>query len=168
MIEEKFMIEEKRNFRTEMYSEIYGKENIVHVPLRHEVFREMKIFEKLYISAKSRSSRSHAIVGVWPSPSGILNREPCGDDVRIGLIQYFFVHYPTIKCLSDQQGAQDECTSNQPHVIAEIEWCQDHPRKFIFGNGIIIASTVCEPFSSASFMPISRIISQCVSSKRSC
>ena len=134
-----------------MYATLYGQDNIAHIPLRYVEYHEVKALETVFISAKSRSTRSSTIIAVWPSPSGILtSRAPSVDDVRVGKI---LVHNPVIK--------QEGTTTEFPHILAEIEWSQDHHQKFHFGNETIIAAPVIEPFSSASFMPISCILSRC-------
>lgn len=157
---EKFLTEQKRNLLAEMYSTIYGQ-GVTHIPLRYEEFREVKVFEEVYTSAKSKSTRSSVIVAVWPSPLGILSsRRPTRDDIRVGAINFFLVHCPVIAS-HDQSNPNVETTITKPHVIAEIEWYQDHPRKFSFGNGIVLSATVSQPYSCASFMPISRIVSRC-------
>ena len=64
---EKYLKEEKRDILAEMYIAIYGQENVAHVPLHYEEFRDLKVFEK-----KTYISRSSTIIAAWPSPSGIL------------------------------------------------------------------------------------------------
>lgn len=152
---EKYLTEEAREALAEMYSTIYGAQN-VHVPLYYEEFCEVKLCQNTYTSSKSRSTRSATIAAIWPSPSSILDsRSPFGDDVRVGVIQYFLLHTPVLKSLD--KGDQVQKT----HILAQIEWYQDHPFKFSLGNGVILAATVPEPSFAASFMPISRIISCC-------
>lgn len=149
----------KEDKLAEMYAAIYGEENLVHVPLRYEEFHEIKIFEKTYISSKSRSTRSSSILAVWPTPSGILtSRTPSSEDIRIGSIQYFLLHTPIVtECYNQESNT----TTEVAHILAEIEWSQDHPQKFHLGNGVIIGAPISELFSSASFMPVSRIITYC-------
>ena len=152
---EKYLSEEARGTLTGMYSEIYGVENVLHAPLQYQEFCEVKIFHDTYVSARSRSSRSAVITAVWPSPSGILSsRKPIGDDIRVGTIQYFLLHTPLLKVAQGEE-------VQKPHILAQIDWYQDHPRKFSMGNGIILAATVSQPLYVASFMPVLRIISQC-------
>ena len=153
---EKYLTEEARDALAEMYSTIYGAQNVLHVPLYYEEFREVKLFQNTYTSSKSRSTRSATVAAIWPSPSGILDsRSPSGDDIRVGVIQYFLLHTPVLKSPDKDDQVQ------KTHILAQIEWYQDHPRKFSLGNGVILAATVPEPSFAASFMPISRIISHC-------
>lgn len=98
----------------------------------------------------SRTSRSAAILAAWPSHRGILTRLPTSDDVRVGIIQSYFLHTPLI--------ANQE---SKPHLLAQVDWLQDHPCKFLLKNGIVLSTTVPEPTQCSLFMPVSRIISQC-------
>lgn len=152
---EKYMREEVRDTLSEMYAAIYGFENVVHVPLQYTEFHDVQVFDKTYISVKSRSTKSPAVLAAWASPSGIItDRVPCCDDIRVGIIKYFLLHSAKVK-------SEDRTNVEKIHVLACIDWSEDHPHKFLFGNGIIIGATVCQAFSSASFMPVSRIITQC-------
>lgn len=152
---ERYLHEDKREMLTTMYAAIYGNENIVHVPLHYEEYREVEIHGTTYISAKSRSSRSSSIVAVWPSPRGVLEtRTPSKEDIRIGSVNYFLLHDAIVNI----PGQEEACIT---HLLAEMEWFQDHPQKFHFGNGIVAGAPVSEPFSSVSFMPVSHILTQC-------
>lgn len=71
------------------------------------------------------------------------------------MLQYFLLHTPVLKSPDKDDQVQ------KTHILAQIEWYQDHPRKFSLGNRVILAATVPEPSFAASFMPISRIISHC-------
>ena len=154
---EKYMEEEVKYTLHEMYATLYGDDNVIHVPLRYEEFREVNIFRKTFTSEKSRSSKSPIVLAVWASPSGILTtRSPTCDDARVGAVKYFLLHTAKIKIDSE-----NSAIINKTHISAHIEWNQDHPRKFHFGNGIIISSSVYDTFSCASFMPVSRIITPC-------
>ena len=148
---EEYMREEVRNVLKEMYEAIYGVENVVHVPLQYVEFRDLKVFDKTFISEKSRSKKSSAIIAAWPSITGILtSRHPCKDDICVGTVKYFLCHSAMIKI--NQQDTEKN------HMLAFVDWNDNHPQKFMLGNGIVIS---CKSFSSSSFMPASRIISQC-------
>ena len=157
-IREKYFTEIVRDALNDMYCAIYGKEFVVQVPLRYEEFYQLKIFKSVLSTSKSRSSKSTAVIAAWPSPSGILTgRKPMPDDVRVGTIEYFFSHQPTILlCEGDANRAVAT-----PHLLARVKWFQDHPQKFLLKNGIVIASTVYESEQCSTFIPVSRIITQC-------
>ena len=157
---EKYLPEEARDVLTEMYSVLYGLENVVHVPLRYEEFHSVEVFNEMYTSVKSRTTKSAAIVAAWPSPGGILtSRKPSQDDIRVGMVQYFLLHTPSVTVSTDGEAA---CTTEKAHILAKINWFQDHPQKYLLGNGIILSATVCETsYSVSQFMPVSRFISRC-------
>ena len=157
---EKYLPEEARDVLTEMYSVLYGSENVVHVPLRYEEFRSVEVFNEMYTSVKSRTTKSAAIVAAWPSPGGILtSRNPSQDDIRVGMVQYFLLHTPSVRVSTDEEAVR---TTEKAHILAKINWFQDHPQKYLLGNGIILSATVCETsYSVSQFMPISRFISRC-------
>ena len=46
---------------------IYGVDSIDHIPLRYEEFSDMQVFGQVFISLKSRSQRSTAVMAIWPS-----------------------------------------------------------------------------------------------------
>ena len=154
---EKFMIECDREALLKMYTALYGAENVDHVPLRYTQFIQVQIFEQTYTSAKSRTSRSSGIIATWPYLAGILtSRPPSMNDVRVGFIQYFLLHKPCIKSPRDYSHQTTE--NSNTHFLACVKWLQDHPQKFVLGNGTILSATVTD---HVSFMPVSRIISRC-------
>ena len=154
---EKFMMNHQREDLTKMYQSIYGHQNVLHVPLRYTEFNQIKVLEQVYTSAKSRTSRSAIILAFWPHLSHILtSRCPTIEDIRVGMIQNFLIHTPEIK-----QDGDDSNSNKQCHALAYVTWYQDHPRKLFFMNGIILAATITDSPSSASFMPLSRILSRC-------
>ena len=133
---EKYFTEAKRDDLYGMYSVLYGKESIVNVPLRYEEFYQLEVFQYMLSSSKSRTSKSAAVIAAWPSPCGILTeRIPTADDVRVGIIEFFFLHKPTINEADDRRAV------TSPHLLAEVKWFQD---KFFLKNGIILAAAVYE------------------------
>ena len=163
---ERFMMDFEREALVQMYSAIYDVENVQHVPLRYVQFRQIRIFEQLYTSSRSRTNCSSAIVAFWPHLSGILtSRQPSVDDVRVGVVEYFMLHIPPLKSDMGTSGTSSSCQNvavePKKHLLARVKWYQDHPQKFVLGNGIVLSATVTERMSSASFIPVSRIISRC-------
>ena len=101
---EKFMMEHQRKDLTQMYHAIYGAENVVHIPLRCTEYNQIKALEQIYTSTKSRTTRSAVIIAIWPHLSGILtSTRPQVQDIRVGVIEIFFVHTPKLK----QRNADD-------------------------------------------------------------
>ena len=156
---EKFMMESERTDLQEMYNILYGAEHVDHVPLQHTQFHQIRVFEQMYTSLKSRSSRSSAIIAVWPHLSGIVTSNTSMEDVRVGIIEHFLLHTPTLKAETD--GLQSYEYKKEDHLLAYVNWYQDHPQKFYMSNGIVLSATVSEHQTCSSFMPVSRIISRC-------
>ena len=49
-----------------------------------------------------------------------------------------------------------------PHILAKVLWYQDHPRKLsMYQGGILLSATLFDSYTSASYIPVSRIISRC-------
>ena len=154
---EKYFTEASRDALSNMYTAIYGKENVVKVPLRYEEFYQLQVLQSYFSSSKSRTSRSAAVLAARPSPCGILTgRRPTANDVRVGTIEFFISHKPTINEADDREGVH----VTTPHLLAQVKWFQDHPQKYSLKNGVVLASAVYE---LTSFIPVSRIITQCAS-----
>ena len=93
-----------------MYIAIYSQENVAHVPLHYEEFRDLKVFEKTYFNEINVNKVTHNN----SSMAGILsNRVPTGEDIRIGTIQHFLVHNPSVKL----PNKEDENATEVTHII---------------------------------------------------
>ena len=155
------MPELERTDLQQMYDVLYGVENVIMVPLKYIQFNQTHIFEQIYTSLKSRTSRSSVVIAVWSHSSSILSSNPTMNDVRVGTIEYFLLHTQTIKIAIAGDSATTENnykTTKQDHLLASMKWYQDHPRK---NNSIVLLATVTKPLTSSSFMPVSQIISHC-------
>ena len=151
-LREKFFTEGIKTHLYNMYTKLYSAELVTHIPLRYE---EFEIFRQIYTSSKSRSHKSTTIMAIWPSLTGkILDRSYRTEDVRVGIIEYFILHTPTI------EGQKD-----QPHILAKVKWFDDHVRKNWFKNSIVVSCTLYSNESEASFLPVSRIMSRCARSE---
>lgn len=127
------------------------------MPLRYHEFYQLQVYGDYFISSKSRSHRSAAIMALWPSPSGRITSRRCNEeDIRIGVIQFFILHNPIITGASDH-----------PYLLAKVKWYEDHPRKNWFKNSVILSTTIFSAESEASFIPVSRIMSRCATAKES-
>ena len=93
--------------------------------------------------------RCSAVIAVWPHLSGILTSNYTKENVRIGIVDYFLLHLANIKC---DTGDEDEKTE---HLLAHVNWFQDHPCKFNLGNGTILSATVPQIPTCSTFMPVS-------------
>ena len=48
------------------------------------------------------------------------------------------------------------------HILAKVNWYQENPRKLSrLSQGIFLSAIVLESYTSASVIPVSRIISRC-------
>lgn len=151
-----FFHESTRNFLHKMYTVMYGNK-VNSVPLRYEEFTQLEVFGSIYTSQKSRHRRSDSIMAVWRCLNGsIINRSFSCEDVRTGVVEYFISHTPRILGLPDK-----------PHILAKVQWYQDHPRKNWFKNSLILSATLFDEESEASFIPVSRIMSRCAVLKKS-
>lgn len=155
---EKYLCEPDRQFLQAMYTTIYGNDQaltVTHVPLRYTVFQQVKVFEQLYTSCKSRTNHSSTIIAIWPHLTGILDTSNIAiANIRVGKIEYFLMHTATIR-----NGNADE--KEHQHLLGRVSWYHDHPEKFFLQNGVLLSTKVSCPTQSASFMPVSRIISRC-------
>ena len=71
---------------------------------------------------------------------------------------FSYIRTPSVKVSTDG----DTQTTEKPHILAKVNWFQDHPQKlFAWEYGIILSATVCQTSYSATFLPVSRIISRC-------
>lgn len=155
-LRENFFGEPVRNFLHQMYSVLYGEQAVDRVPLRYEEVTQLKVFGDLLTSLKSRSKSSTAIMATWRGLNGKIVRRSNSEDVRVGVVEYFAVHLPSIKGIRDQ-----------PHLLAKVKWYEDHPRKNWFNNSIILSATLFDGESEASFIPVSRIMTRCAVISRS-
>ena len=88
----------------------------------------------------------------------LTTRNPNQEDLRVGVVKNFFIHTPQIRM--DAASAADSITLELyqlPHAFANVYWYQDHPMKLCrFKNGIVMAATLFDSPSSATFIPVSR------------
>ena len=92
-----------------------------------------------YTSLYSRSERSSAIAAKWCGLSGI---DPHGvAPFRVGQIILFIEH--SIHLVINQMPSSTsgfQCNTKS-HVIARVQWFQDHPRRHFFHSSTIVCST---------------------------
>ena len=88
-VREKILPEHLRDMLKIMYMKLYSPELVQHVPVRYEQITQLEVFGRIHISPKYRSSKSRAIMAIWPGLNGaILDRECNTKDVKIGIIEY--------------------------------------------------------------------------------
>ena len=90
-LREKFFTEGTKAHLYNTYIKLYSAEQITHVPMLYQEFNQVDIFKQIYTSSKSRCHKSTTIMAIWPSLTGeILDRSYKLEDVRAGIIEYFF------------------------------------------------------------------------------
>jgi len=143
------------------YVALYGSEKVSHIPLHYTQFCQIQTFEQTYTSVRSQTSPSPVIIAIWPYLSGILISRLPSIDVRVGVVEYILIHTPAISTSSavPSSNADDATVELKEHILARVKWYQDHPQKFVLGNGIVISASVSDHKTWASFMPVSRILS---------
>ena len=74
------------------------------------------------------------------------------------------IHTPAISTSSavPSSNADDATVELKEHILAHVQWYQDHPQKFVLGNGIVISASVNGHKTCTSFMPVSRILSRAI------
>ena len=62
------------------------------------------------------------------------------NDVRVGVVEYFMIHVPALKSERSTSGTSSSCPNvavePKKHLLARVKWYQDHPQKFVLGNGL--------------------------------
>ena len=105
----------------------------------------MTINHEEYTSSKARSQKSSAIAAKWPGVVGIDTRGEA--PLRIAQVTSYIEHKLT--------------KTNKTHMLARVRWYCDHPRRDSLHSSVILCSSVLDPESCASFIPVSRIMCRC-------
>lgn len=64
------------------------------------------------------------------------------------------------------KGAKGVKRQRTSHVLVEVDWLARHPNKKHYGKVATVWGTTFQPSSSASFMPLQRILNLCALSKQ--
>ena len=142
------------HFLEEVYKAVYPRNNFLNLCRFYKEFKTLTINGDEYVSVKSRSQRSAAIVAHWPSINGgidTMGEAPC----KVGLIESFIRHQINIT----------ESTSYVNVLLARVKWFKDHPKRDHFHRSIIVCGILFQPESSSTFIPVSRILGQCTTLK---
>lgn len=78
-----------------------------------------------------------------------MGEAPC----RIGNVQSFVKHQITLETAGSTQSIDT--------LLARIKWFENHPRRDHFHRSIIVCGTLFCGNSSATFIPVSRIMGRC-------
>ena len=67
-----FFLESLRDKLRDMYDKLYSSLEIQQIPMRYEEISQLVIFGQIYISLKSRSRQSAAVMAIWPGLTGLI------------------------------------------------------------------------------------------------
>ena len=149
-LKEKCFSDAEFPYLQELYTLLYPNSLIKHISCFYLDSKRMIINQEEYISVKSRSQKSAAIVAHWPGISGI---DPSGEGpLRVGQVISYFCH--TIELVKDPSSRQ-ECTAVH-HIMARVKWYMDHPQRAKMHPPIILCAATFDSDSSAYFIPVSR------------
>ena len=103
-----------------------------------------------YISVKSRSQKSAAIVTHWTGISGI---DPSKEGLlKVGQVIAYFRH--TIELVKDPSCRQEWISVH--HIMARVKWYMDYPQRANMHPPIILYAATLDSDSSAYFIPVPR------------
>ena len=106
-----------------------------------------------FITTQSHSQRSAAIIAHWP---GVISIDEYGEaPVRVGVLTSVFRHSAIIRENTSMM------STTKAHIFAQVKWLEDHPYRHHLHHSVIISATTHTHESSASFIPLSRIIARC-------
>ena len=112
-----------------MYSLLYPSSSVQHVARFYHEAKQIIINGEEYISQKSRSVKSNLIAAHWPSVSGI---DPQGDaDLRIAGVKSFTRNEVVVSAPTCTDHDHEQL-STKVHILAKVEWYQDHSWRSFF------------------------------------
>ena len=144
---EKYFCDSDIESLTQMYNIIFPELSISHVPRKHLLFSDLQVLSEHFISIRSRSQRSPAIMAYWSNPSSRTHVHP----VKVGLVEYFFFHSVAVS----------DSNKLTKHLLAKVKWYQDHFRPFHFHSPLRLVCTLFESENKYSFIPESRFLCRC-------
>ncbi|XP_068678691.1 uncharacterized protein [Montipora foliosa] len=152
-VKEIYMSDNEVESLTKMYTFLHKEDCIVYVPKLCCQFSQLQLYDQKLDSRYSRSERSACIMARWYGSSGL---DTTSEDLRPGIIQYFFKHTVTVQ-------SSNGATLDLPYTFACVHWYKVHPHaRFYFGLPIQVCLPSFEAESVAAFIPVSRIDSVCV------
>ena len=149
---------------SEMYAALYPYVTIHWISRFYREARRLIINGEELLSLTSQSDRSAMVTAKWQGRHGIdiLGQEPKSVGIIRSLIQHTIHVAP--------QGTSEETPTILEHVLAQVDWHENHPQRDFFSEIIIIvASTIIigHQLTGVSFIPVSRIIARCAYVKTS-
>lgn len=128
------------------YSLLYPSSTFSYIPKKHIIFYDLKVFGEHFLSSRSRSARSSVVMAYWGE---------IGHSIKVGSIDYFFLH--TITFNSDKESSGEK----QENLFAKVKWYSDHFQPRYLPHPLYLVSTVPCIENCFSYIPVSRILCRC-------
>lgn len=146
--------EDERDCMGTMYSYLYGRD-ITVLEFVQTVPYAIRAGVKLEV-CRSDGSGQGLVLAKWAArdnATGLLHIQPAASP-RPGVIRQIFISTVIIK----EAAKRKKIT----HVIARLDWLKRHPNQHHFGQDTTVWGTDYELATSASFMPVQRVMTRCV------
>ena len=129
-----------------MYTILYPCLTIHWISRFYKETRRLIIDAEEFLSLQSQSDRSAVVLAKWRGRDGI---DTVGQEANsVGIVRSYFQH--TIHILP--QGTSEESHISFEHVLAQVDWYEDHSQRNHCGESIIVASTMSHRLTRASFV----------------
>ena len=129
-----------------VYRKLYPHANINVISRFYYEFKTLFINGEEYISLKSRSTRSAAIIAHC---SWALTTSDITDSSIVGIVQSFFHHKVRIE------------NDDKKVILARVKWFEEHPCRDFIHKSVIVCSTLYCSESCSLFIPATRILGRC-------
>ena len=136
-----------------VYNALYPQWSIMRLARCFQEYKQVIVNGEEFISTISRSQRSCTIAAHWLRRGltiDLVGEEP----LRIGIVTAFIRH--KVDCAQSSQ-----VTTTISHIFARVKWYMNHTHSNYLHPSVIVCANVFEPFSPASFIPLSRIAARC-------
>ena len=143
---------------TTVYQTLYSGVTFKHIPMTHEQFHELRVFNEIFISSRAKGNNSAAVCANWAGVGGNLVATT-NNVLRVGLIQYFLRHVVRLPTSAAEY-------RRVVHIFARIFWYKSHPRENFFHHRALVVSPDMDRCGPATFLPISRIRCRCAITNR--
>lgn len=139
----------------EMYNYLYSPASydLVQPSRFYLASKQVTINGSTFISTKSRSKRSSAVIAHWP---GVLNRIDSRGEapLRAGVVTFFRHELKLKQCRA-------ESVVNTTNILAHVMWLESHPYRDKYLPKSFVSATTYTSDSCASFIPVARIAGHC-------
>ena len=142
---------------SEMYTILYPCLTIHWISRFYKETKRLIINGEEFLSLQSQSDSSAVVTAKWRGRDGIDTVGEEANRLSVGIVRSYIQH--TIHVFP--QGTSEESPMPLEHVLAQVDWYEDHPQRHHFGESIIVASTTSHRLTRASFIPVSRIMARC-------